>query len=88
MLIDTKGFHAKHTSAQLIESLQSQVDMWRYESHCWVSQEDGRLRCSWCSRERVGNYNTSMVVSGKADPFPLCDRNPAVEQLLKDRQRK
>jgi len=85
MLLDPGGFHAKLNEEQFRAALQAQVEMWRFESHCWVRrQEDGVWRCSWCHQERVGNFAPSTNPLDRN--MSLCPSNPVLEQFVKDQR--
>lgn len=81
MLIDKNNFHSKHSDDELREALQIQVAMWSYESHCWVVQPDGHFRCSWCSKERIGNFSPAKDKDQRS--YPLCDLNPVLEEYIR-----
>jgi hypothetical protein len=80
MWIDPK---VVHKGADLANVLRQQLEMWRYESHCWVTQADGSLRCEWCGKQRIGNFSTAS--NSKDRNFPLCEQNPVVDFLIKSK---
>jgi hypothetical protein len=77
MLIDVFKYHKQLDAKELSDAVQSQLSMWRWESHCWERKSSGLMRCNWCAMEGAPNFSASATVD-----FPLCENNPALKEFV------
>jgi len=71
----------EHKGFDLGRVVKVQLNAWCYESHCWVQQADGTLKCDWCGDVHFGTgYSPSVEYSDKE--LSLCHGNPVLKKFF------